>query len=125
MQSIEWNNPSNDDLINELVDIVSETFDLKNKDKVTSEGKNFKSNNFIPRHIRTLLRRKKEASNELLKCKKIERCIKLKKKLLDAEKELKIESKNRKLKEEAKVLENMHKNPSSFYTYAKRKKGNL
>ena len=62
--------------------------DLKNLDKLTKKGDNFKSKNKIPRQVRLWLRRKSLASKALMKVKTVKGCRNLKLKIEEAEKEL-------------------------------------
>merc|ERR1712240_614488 len=83
------------------------------------DGKNFKSNNKIPRTVRLWMRRKNLASKALLRVKTLKGCSNLKDKIREAEREITKENFKRKLDLENKAIAEMNRNPKHFFKYVK------
>jgi hypothetical protein len=89
---------------------------------LTSNGKSFKSNNKIPREVRTLLRRKLQASHLLKSASTISRCAFLRDNIAKAEAELRDSLRLKKLTEEHQAWRAMRTSPNSFFKYVNRLK---
>jgi hypothetical protein len=112
-------------LTNGLVDSVSSVLVKRAESQanpLTSEGKSFNSKNKIPREIRTLLRRKLQASQRLKSATTITRCTFLRDNIAKAEAELRDSIRLKKLTEEHQAWRAMRTSPNSFYKYVNRQK---
>ena len=89
---------------------------------LTSRGKSFSSNNKIPREVRTLLRRKLQASHLLKSASTIARCASLRDTIAKAEAELRDSLRLKKLTEEHQAWRAMRTSPNSFFKYVNRLK---
>ena len=92
----------------------------KGPKNTTSEGKHFKSKNRIPRQTRLWLRRKSLASKALRKATTTKACRRLKDTIALAENELSKSYFRRKIIKEDEAIENLIKNPKSFYAHIKK-----
>ena len=123
INAIDFNNPTKDDLLKELENMVCNVFDKKQSFAKTSKGNNFRSNNRIPREVRRLFKRKASFSKKLSHVKTKDRCKILTKKLLDTEKEIRNNQYKRKCKLEQEAFGKMQDNPKYFYSYTKKLRG--
>jgi hypothetical protein len=89
---------------------------------LTNKGKSFSSNNRIPREVRTLLRRKLQASQQLKSATTIARCATLRDAITKAEAELRDSLRLKKLTEEHIAWRAMRTAPNSFFKYVNRLK---
>ena len=123
--AIEWFNDKNlenvniDELVLMVEKMVSENFQLRSYKKVNKEGKEFKSNNNIPRDIRILFRQKRKLSKKLYKVKTQNRCVRALQELRSVEERIRDADFKRKLKKENEAISKMKENPAYFYTYTK------
>jgi hypothetical protein len=118
---------NSDDLLDNLLEaLVSSTSSVLTKRSefklLTSRGKPFSSKNWIPREVRTLLRRKLQASKKLREASTPARCSKLRDILLKTEAELRDSHRLKKLTEEQSAWREMKSNPNAFYKYVKKLK---
>jgi ribonuclease P/MRP protein subunit RPP40 len=112
-------------LIKGLEDSVSPVLIKRAQTKanpITSEGKSFASKNKIPREVRTLLRRKLQASHNLKSATTIARCVVLRDNIAKAEAELRDSIRLKKLTEEHQAWRAMRTSPNSFFKYVNRLK---
>ena len=79
-----------------------------------------KSKNFIPKIVRSLMRRKKKLSDRLMSSKNWEKNYKVSQELEGVEEELTLHYNARRKKEEEEAIEEIKKNPKFFFSYAKR-----
>ena len=96
-------NLNESELVNTINKLVMENFPIRNKSKVTKEGNNFRSNNKIPREVRTLFRRKRKISKILSNVKTKDRCVKALKDLRTVEDKIKASDFKRKLVKKKKL----------------------
>jgi hypothetical protein len=110
-------------LLEALVSSTSSVLKKRNECKpMTSAGKPFRSKNRIPREVRTLLRRKLQASKKLQTSTTTSRCIKYRDILITTETELRDSNRLKKLAEERSAWNEMKTNPNAFYKYVKKLK---
>ena len=99
--------------------MTKNNFELRNKNKATKEGNEFKSNNVIARTIRALFRKKRKLSKTLQKVKVQNRCVRALQELRSVEEQIRIADYKRKIKKEKEAIEKMNDNLNFFYTYTK------
>jgi ribonuclease P/MRP protein subunit RPP40 len=112
-------------LIQGLVNSVSSVLKTKAEAKanpLTANGKTFASKNKIPREVRTLLRRKLQASHHLKAARTISRCVVLRDSIAKAETELRDSLRLKKLTEEQQAWRAMRTSPNSFFRYVNKMK---
>jgi hypothetical protein len=105
-------------IIEALVSSTSSVLKKKTENKaLSSGGVPFRSNNRIPREVRTLLRRKLQASKRLKTATTPSRCSKFRDILIATEIELRDSHRLKKLTEEQAAWREMKSNPNSFFKY--------
>ena len=90
-------------------------------DEITIQPeRRFKNGNKIPKIIRNLMRNKANLSKSILRAKSVHKYLVLKDKLETIEIKLKNSYQKRRSEQEKTAIDNMKKDPKSFFTYAKR-----
>ena len=112
-------NLNESELVNTINKLVMNNFPIRNKSKVTKEGNNFRSNNKIPREVRTLFRKKRKISKILSNVKTKDRCVKALNDLRTVEEKIKASDFKRKISKEKEAIQRMKENPKYFFTYTK------
>ena len=111
-------------LCKELEAVTEKTMKKKQDTKKINEDKDDKeesySKNKIPKKVRNLFRTKKKASDSLRTVQSVNKCLALRKKIENSEEELKSLYLVRKHKMEEAAIAKIKKNPSAFFSYAKR-----
>ena len=130
LRNIDWinkledNNPiqNTDFFIGELENAVKNNI-KKNSDKPTSNnnGNHFKSNNFIPRPVRSLYKSKARHTKQLRKAKCLNRVLSIRNKIIKAELELSNLYNNWKQSKEKEIFEDSKINKQILYRYIKSK----
>ena len=90
------------------------------EDKSVDDDAKKKSNNKIPKRIRTLMKRKKKLSKNILASTSWQKNYKTMVELRQVEDEIDEEYKKRRLKEEKAAIQTIKQNPKYFYSYAKK-----
>ena len=90
------------------------------EDKTVDDDAKKKSNNKIPKRIRTLMKRKKKLSKNILASTSWQKNYKTMVELRKVEDEIDEEYKKRRLKEEKAAIQTIKQNPKYFYSYAKK-----
>ena len=103
----DWSNITAEKITENLENMVKNVFKKKVPDKGKTKDKLFRSKNLIPRRVRTLLRRKKEASKDMKKATTTDRCKWLKNKIKECDKELLQSDFNRRKEDELKAIDRM------------------
>ena len=119
------NGMSSDEAFNFIVDKIEEgviQFMSKKGDKIhkNAEGKNFKSNNHIPRIVRSLFKKKRRDSKLLRKAKTLSRCIEIRKRILKSELELKEFYQGWSKSKEDAIIEKSKVNKNILFRYIKK-----
>jgi len=108
-------------LFSEIEDKVDKIMNKKeNQDEKECNQNENAGNNKIPRNVRTLFRKKKTASEKMKTVRSVTKCVALRKRIDNAEEELKQLYKKRKSKLEKEALTKIKRNPKAFYAYANR-----
>ena len=92
------------DLLNRM---VKEIFPSRKKPKLTKEGKNFRSNNKIPRDVRNMFRKKMKLTKILKNVKTKDRCVKALQELRQVEDSIRFSDFKRKDMKEKHAVEKM------------------
>ena len=79
-----------------------------------------KKRKFIPKRIKTLMKRKDKISDRVLKSRSWEKNYKVIKELEEIEKEIDSAYKEKRKKEENSAIKKLKHNPAFFYTYARK-----
>ena len=108
--------------LSRIVKTLEEVADLclRKKEAFSNETVEKKKRRFIPKQIRTLMRRKEKLSERMMKSRSWHKNYKTFKELEDIETELENSYKKMRKKEEDNAIIKLKKNPKYFYTYAKK-----
>jgi len=101
------------------VKLIFKKYDKNAKEEET-EVEKVESNNKIPKNIRKLFNQKRSATKRIFKSTSAKKCLALKIKIDDIEEKLKTHYKARRNKLEKEAISKIKRNPSAFYTYAKK-----
>ena len=85
----------------------------KSKRTSNSNGKEFSSNNLIPKNVRRLLQKKLRATKAIRKSSNTKRCVQLRQNIIDAEIELKTFYQNRKQNKEDIIFNKAKENKNN------------
>ena len=110
-------------IVNTIEECVSKVMkhNTRDKPKYNANGIKFKSNNMIPKEVRSLLKRKYRLSKKFRSVRTINRCSSIRNKLLNVDILLKNHYSNKQIKEELDIFEKAKNNKNVLYQYIKRK----
>ena len=86
-----------------------------------ANGTKFRSSNLIPKEVRDLFKKKARVSKSLKSVKSVNKCVSLRRKILDADIKLKKHYNDRQIKEELDIFERAKSNKNVLFNFIKQK----
>ena len=128
LQSINWEEELSELSVTDMAHVLYKELEAatekvmkkKSESKENKNDGNKTNNNKIPKQVRNLFRTKKKASDCLMVVTSVKKCLALRKRIENAEEELKTLYRERKQKLEKAAISKIKLNPNAFFSYAKR-----